>query len=285
MTAVSSNNYAKILQSNKVLFMPSCLIVEMLTKLYSQVAVINLSEHPHHVVPDLMVLLGRMTDNIAATSDAYRQGRIQCFIGDWRDDKIRARKLFFNIMSRLGYISELLGDHERKLLYACIEDMTDVWTELDAIITKKCGDDASSGDCAACRYFRSDHPTQWQKVMANIILDLSEDAGRLTAPDVYLLVVCYRRIKTILTRAVEDIERKTGAKRKFAPDKILCISNEDIPISCPKCTVMTDALRKGTSDVIHREYAHVGEKMPDAPARAGRYPMPPTLAGLVRFRE
>lgn len=289
MTAVPYNTYARILQTNKILYMPSCLIVEMLTKLYSQVAVINLSEHAHHVVPDLMVLLGRMTDNITATSDAYSQGRIQYFIGDWKDDKVRARKLFFNIMSRLGYISELLGDRERKLLYSCIEDMTEVWAELDQIVSEKRGHGDSPDNCTTCQYFRSDHPTQWQKVMANIVLNLADEADSLKNPDTYLLIVCYKRIKTVLTRTIKEVERKSNTKGRFSPEKILFVSNEEIPISCPKCTIMTDALRNGTSDVIHQEYAQKsaarrpGARKLEAPVLTGRYPMPPTLAGMVRF--
>lgn len=257
MTAIGSD-YTNILKSHKILYMPSCLVVEMMTKLYSQVSTINLSGSLHNLVPDLLILLRRMSLNLRATAEAYRQNRIRFFIGDWKDDKKRARKLFYNLMSRLGYMAELFGAAEKGLLYKAIEEMTEEWTVLDQIMEEKCNEslerDMSSSHT---RYFRSDSPNNWQQVMAKTILALGDDE-ELEDPDTYLILLCYNRIRLSLLKVVEELQKKNSTPKKLSREKVLCVSREDISISCPKCTLMTECIREGeagTTDVIRRGYA------------------------------
>lgn len=251
MAAIRSG-YANILNENRVQYMPSCLIVEMMTKLYSQVSTINMSGNLHNVVPDLLILLRRLTFNLKTTADAYEEARIKFFIGDWKQDKLRARKLFFNLMSRLGYMSELLAGVEKRLLFRAIEEMTAEWANLDQIMEGKCRERRCTRECDTCRYFRSDNPNNWHGIMAKTILDLDArtDYGAVT----HLLLVCYERVRKSLLLAIEEVEKQTGATQKFSPDKILCISNEEIPISCPTCAGMSDSFRRGTTEIIRKNY-------------------------------
>lgn len=297
MTTQLRNNYANILNQKRILYMPSCLIIEMMTRLYSQVSTVNLTGNVHHVVPDLLVLLRRLGANLRTTSHAYRESRIKFFLGDWRGDKLRARKLLFNIMSRLGYISELLAPVERKIIYQSVERLTDEWMRLDAIMeTQTLERKACPGGCETCRYFRSEHPDNWRHIMANIILSL--DAECEYGENVHLILLCYKRVKSQLLKAIEDIERRNGSGPRFSPDKILVVSNEDFTISCPTCTQMTDSLRKGTSEVIHRSYRKSGVSSDDKsrlslkkstdgkvcqlnrPQTTRRYVMPPSIATI-----
>lgn len=287
MTAIRSS-YADILEKCKILYVPSCLVVEMMTRLYSQVSTINISAGVQNVVPDLLILLRRLTHGLKVTADAYENERIRFFIGDWKSDKLRARKLFFNLMSRLGYMSELLGAVDKNLLYKSIEEMTAQWSALDRIMQDKCDVNNCNSGCYLCRYFRSDSEDNWQNVMAKIILDLDANAEYPDA-DTYLILLCYERIGKSFTKAIETLQRRNTVARRFSPSRILCVSNEEFPMTCPKCGRMTETFRRGATDVIHREYAQssgtdrrdkVSRHM--APTETTRYPMPPSLAGMAR---
>lgn len=286
MTLITGN-YANILKNCKILYMPSCLIIEMMTKLYSQVSMINISGNIHAVVPDLLILLRRLNANLRRTSEAYEQTRIKFFIGDWRDDKLRARKLFFNLMSRLGYLCELVGRVERDLLFMAIEDMGREWGNLDHIMEDKCREREFRGKRGpTCRYFRSSSVDSWQQSMANILLSL-DTIAEYDDPDTYLILLCYKRIKTQLLREIAAIESKTGTVGKFSPDKILCVSEEDLPITCPSCMLMTECRRNsetacrqaGTQRVARRISL---KKVAESPMNEirNRYLMPASLADI-----
>lgn len=301
MTAASTNRYANILRDHKILYVPSCLVVEMMTRLYSQVSTVNLSGSVHNMVPDLLVMLRRLTFNIRATAVAYKADRIKFFVGDWKRDKLRARKLLFNIMSRLGYISELLTPVEKKVLYKAIEEMTAEWTALDGILENRSIVNGGTGEGAICDYncFRCESPDNWRGTMAKVILNLDqEEFPEYRQPGTYLLLLCYQRIKTVLTKVIGEMERKDGRGRNFASDKILCVSDEEFPISCPACSLMADQLRVGESTAIGKNYNSHGAPQRQAPAaqsrrislrkvaearKAGihrRYLMPPSLADI-----
>ena len=248
------NDYANTLTEKRILYMPSCIIVEMLTKLYGQVATINLSGNLHNVTPDLLILLRRMQHNLRVTAEAYEQSRIRFFLGDWRDDKLRARKLFFNIMSRLGYVSELLEHVERNMLFAAIEGMTAEWTALDRIMDAKAEGDGGGGACAACRYFRDCNTETWKQTMADIVLGLDGEADYGEAD--HLILLCYGRVKQFLLSAIKDIERRNGTPGKFNPDRIAVVSKENVRMSCPKCSAMTASIRKDGTQVIEDHYPY-----------------------------
>lgn len=288
--AAARSSYAEILNDCKIMYMPSCLIVEMMTKLYSQVSKVNLSGVVQHIVPDLVILLRRLTQNLRATADAYQAERIRFFIGDWKSDKLRARRLFFNLMSRLGYLCDLFGSVDRKILFESIEEMTAEWTALDKIMEEKCGKGTCMADCCSCRYFRSDSVDNWQAVMGKTILELDATAEYPNA-ETYLILLCYERVGKAFVNAIETLQRRKAETKRFSPKRILCVSNDDVFVSCPKCGMMTETFRRGNTEAIRKDYEDAsparakkkyGRIAPRKTELRGRYPMPPSLAGIAR---
>lgn len=241
--AMIDGEYANILNKYKILYMPSCLIIEMMTRLYSQVSMVNIVGNIHAVIPDLLILLRRVNHNLRCTSNAYRESRIKFFVGDWKDDRLRARKLFFNLMSRLGYLCEMVGASEKQLMFKAIEEMGREWGLLDGIMEEKCRERRFKSTCATCSYFRSESRDSWRVIMANILVSLDRDA-KYDGPDSCLILLCYKRIKTQLLREIEKMESVKGIGGTFSPDRIMCISEEDLPISCPSCSLMTESRDK-----------------------------------------
>ena len=250
----NDSNYAKILKTKKILYIPTCIIIEMMTRLYSRVSSLSVpTRDPHADVPEILILLRRLNVNLRCTSRAYEESRIRFFIGDWRDDKLRARRLFFNLMSRLGDMSESLSTVEKKLLYDTIEEMGREWEHLDRIMDRKCEESKCAKDCGTCRYFRSFNKTNWRNISANVLLHLN-DKVEPEDSDAYLILVCYKRIRTQLINEITEIEKRTTqVGDRFPREKILCVSEEDIPISCPTCSAMTDGMRLGSFTRIVRE--------------------------------
>lgn len=283
MTVINSE-YADILKKNRILYVPSCIVIEMLNRLYSQVSMIDLSGNLRGLVPDLLVLVQRLNLNLRSTGEAYRESRIKFFIGDWNHDKRRARKLFFNLMSRLGYLGELVGKSEKELLYKAIEDMGREWGKLDRIMERKCRNSECQRQCGSCR----DLPEYWQQMMANTLLSLEdpesgEDAGS------YLFLLCYKRIKDQLLKDIDELETRRGSAAKFPPERVLCISEEDLPLTCHRCLLIPNE-RKGTEVIrqerrpspttIHRRVQP--QKAASQPAKVSRtrYLMPTSLADI-----
>lgn len=251
------SNYAAILENNTILHMPTCLVVEMMMRLYSKVSLCNMSGARRNIAAATLGLLRRLTHNVNETVRAYAESRIRNFLGDWAVDRKRARKVFFNLLSRLGYICELVEPDDRRLLFGAVEDMNAAWLRLDSVMEEQgreraCGKNA----CVVNRHFRSEHPLIWKEMMASTLLELNAaDDG--SEPGTVLVLLCYRRIRSNLLRTVEELEKRNGFAIGLDADRVLCLSNEDMTISCPKCVMMTDSLRSGTTEVIHKGYRRV----------------------------
>ncbi|MCC8189380.1 MAG: hypothetical protein LIP77_01920, partial [Planctomycetes bacterium] len=237
--SVLNNNFAAIMKRCTVLYMPSCLIVEMMTRLYSQISMVDPASNLTNIMPDLLVLLRRLNYNLRCTVEAYRESRIKYILGDWVDDKVRSRRIFFNLMSKLGYMSELVSPVQKRFLLQAIEETGRAWSDLDKTMEQRCQESKCQRQCGQCRYFRNEHPGTWQQIMANILASLDKSGGD---PDTYFLVLCYKRIKQQLLHEIDAIEPN------FPAERILCVSEEDLPVTCPKCVLIRDNLLD--SDVI-----------------------------------
>ncbi len=246
------SSYDRLLAENHFLYMPSCIIVEMMTKLYSEVALINLSGKLHNLVPDLLILLKRLNRDLKVTNKAYRDTRIRFFIGNWREDKLRARKLFFNLMSRLGYMSRMIDSVEKHLIFHAIDEMTHSWTALDNLLEAQLATQ-TNGQPRNTRDFRRNSPDHWCEAMAETILDLDATIPQQEA-GTYLILLCYDHVKTAVLHAIQTLERKRGLTTHFSPNRILCISHEDLHITCPTCALMTDSLRQHGDESIPKTY-------------------------------
>ncbi len=247
------SSYDRLLAENNILYMPSCLIVEMMTKLYSEMTLINLSGKLHNLVPDLIVLLKRLSRDLRVTAEAYRDARIRFFIGNWQEDKVRARKLFFNLMSRLGYMSRMIDNVDKRLIFHAIDELTNAWTDLDHLLEDQLATQTSPPLSSDARDFRQSSPDHWCEAMAEIILELDATIPNQEA-NTYLILLCYPHVKTSVLHAIDNLQRKRPLHHRFAPERILCVSNEELPMTCPTCALMTDCLRHYGCDIIPQTY-------------------------------
>ncbi len=230
--------YADILATKRILYLPSCVVVEMMAHLYSEIFAINKAGAMNKHVPEILQRLRTMRENLRATAEAYGKAHISLFIGDWKEDKLRARRLFFNIMSQLGFLAGMVGYEERNLLYDAIEGMTKEWVELDRVMDAR----ATRKDChTICRYFRNRKPDSWKQTMANIILTLDEEA-EYREDDDHLILICFERMKILLLATIGDLERRKGTPGKFNPDRLIAVSDQEVQFSCPTCLELTDSL-------------------------------------------
>ncbi len=239
--------FADSLRKTNVLSLPSCVIVEMMTHLYSQIFAINLSGDLADAARRILPLLARMRENLRAAGEAYAS-RIRFFVGDWNDDKIRARRQFFNIMSRLGSVSSMVGHDDRDRLYGEIEGLTEEWIALDRTMDAQ----AKGAKCdSVCRYFRNRNPSTWRQTMANIILTLDEEAEY--GEGQHLVLLCYDKMRRLLLSTIDATERKRGRPGRFRADRIIAVSDGNVPFSCPTCLEMADIDGSGEVDEKYPE--------------------------------
>jgi hypothetical protein len=189
------------------------------------------------IVPELLELLDRMRVNLRVTAEAYSRPNINFFGGDWKEDKLRARRIFFNIMSHLDYLSGMVGYEERGELYKAAEAMTAEWIALDTAMDEKAKEKKGH---TVCKYFRNRHPVSWKQSMADTILTLDEDA-KYAGEDDFLVLLCFEKIKLLLLSAIEKSRWRKKIPGKFNADRILVISQEDVPFNCTTCLEMTDS--------------------------------------------
>lgn len=268
--AYLGNDYATALSEKRILYVPSCVIVEMLAKLHEQMSAVNIAGSLHNVTPDLLILLRRMQRNVHVTAEAYDQGRIRYFIGDWNDDKRRARRLFFNIMSRLGYISELLEKVERSMLFAAIEGVTAEWAALDRLMDAKADErKCHAGGICNARCHCGD--ASWRQAMAESIAGHQDTPG--DAPADSLFLVCYNKAKWQLLAAVKDVMRYNGVSERLTSDRVLSVSKETAPLVCQKCTEPCSASALRESRTTRRQ--------PSARTHFRRYVIPSGFADLA----
>jgi hypothetical protein len=229
----SRNEYANTLTKKRILYVPSCLIVEMLAQLHNSIAAVDPSGNPRAATPELLLLLRRMRQNLRVTADAYEEERIGFFIGDWRDDKQRARKLFFNTMSGLGHVSERLERAERNMLIAAIEGVTAEWSALDRLRCAETGGRrCQAGD--VCGSFCDCGAGVWRRAMADSLVAIHDttDYGSVDC----LIILCHGRAKRRLVNAVQHAIRDSGSTETIDPDRIAAVSEARMPPTCRKCS-------------------------------------------------
>ncbi|MCC8107816.1 MAG: hypothetical protein LIQ30_01960 [Planctomycetes bacterium] len=277
--SVLLSHYARILQEKRIMYLPSCVVVEMMARLFSQVSQINLSGNLHNLMPDLLVLLRRMSTNLHATAESYRSDRIGFLVGSWKEDKLRARKLFFDLMSRLGYISELLGAVEKALLYRAIEEMSKEWAELDRLMEAKLRTRlvASSPPSESARQLRPDSLDGWRSMLVATAADLQTRSAE--EPDLCLVLLCSEKAR----RALIDVIKAAAPDNDVLPDIIIAIHHQDASVSCPRCALLTEALQNSEPSEYRRS-GSTSRKIRDSRRGVtiirGRQPMPPSLAGI-----
>ncbi len=243
--SVLKSDLASVFKSNRIRYFPSCVIVCMLTEFYSQVSAANPDALTGSAFPNLMALLRRLAANLASAAETYAGSETRFFPGDWREDRLRARTIYFNLVSRLGHLVGLMEAAEGSLLRRVVNDMHRAWSALEEAMEGKGASRRIHPEQTCCRYFRSLHPSCWQMVMARIVLALEADTAE-ERPGTVLLLLCYSRVKAHILKELARLERKNTIRGdRFSPDRILCLSDEDQGLSCPNCMTLTEGLRNG----------------------------------------
>jgi hypothetical protein len=255
MTAIPDNGYVFMLNSNKVVYLPTCLLFHMITKCFSEMSVVNMAGSVATMVSDVQGLIGRLTDSFTATARASEENRILHFPGDWKNDRVRMRNTLNNVVARIGYMGELVGQTERKKLYGMVERLSGAWTSLIRILDGKNTREMQEATRLPCvSYFRSENPDTWKQTMAQMLLSLDAEVSK-QSPGRRLILLCHRRVRLALLKEIESIERKQYAQMLFSPDKILCVYNDDLPVTCPTCTKMTETTsKKSTRLAVRKNY-------------------------------
>lgn len=238
------NRYAEIFKHYKVLYFPTCLLLQKVTKCYSEMSMLIMSGHSYNLVDDMLDLLRYLTPNFREIAKAYRDSRILYFLGDWKNDKLQCRKMLHSIMSRLGYICELTSAAERRRIYLAIKDMAAAWTDVEKVLGGDSRTRSFPHDRYTNKHFRCENPSTWRQAMAKSIL-LLDATNVYNNPDTCLILFCYKRIRNAFVQEIERMERKQFCRTTFDPEKLQCVHNDDIPIACANCTQMTDCFGHG----------------------------------------
>ncbi len=274
MSATPENGYVYMLDSNKVVYLPTCLLFHMITNCFTQMSIVNMAGSVVALVSDIPTLISRLADNFLATARASEQNRVMHFPGDWKSDRVRMRNLLNSVISCLGYMGEIVGQADRRKLSGSAERLTQAWGLLARILDGKTVQEMQAATKLPCvSYFRSVNLDTWKQTMALTLLSLDEEVsgkgiGRR------LILLCHRRVRTALLKEIEDIERKQHAQTLFSPDKILCVYNDDLPVTCPNCAKMTAVDNTFTRQTVRKCYLR------EAPGKAGKAAARPDAAAL-----
>lgn len=233
--APAQSDYAGMLSTKRFLYMPSCVIVERMTQLYSGIFSIAQTGVVSGAAPLIIDMMEALREDLRVTSCMYRQPRMHFFYLDWREEKVRARRAFHNTMAQLRYVARMIGHGERKELYRAVEGLAAEWMELDRTLDAKA---AKRGGHTVCRNFRHKSPENWAQKMAGILLTIDEDDESREGDG--LILLCSGKVKRSLVAAASGIAQRLG--KKFDPDRILVVSDEDCGCSCPTCLEMADSL-------------------------------------------
>ncbi len=249
--SASNSYYSALLKKKKIVYMPTCLVIERMTRLYSRISKIQSQMDLASQLKDVMTMLAYFRHDLKCTSAAYAESRIKFFVGDWKQDRLRAKKLFANLQARIAYFGDCVDQKAKARLLDLNEKLGEEWARLGDTLDSRCGSTLVQDSSNTCRYFRSTTPNSWQQVMARTLISLGgmEDCS---GGDSYLLLLCYTRIKTQLLREIEQVEKKYNLDNKFPAGKILCVSDSDTNINCPRCMTMVECVGRECHYDPHR---------------------------------
>lgn len=246
MTAINSY-YIALLKEKRIVYMPTCLVIERMARLYGFVAKVQSQVDLARQLKNILFLLRYFAHELRCTSEAYEESRIKFFVGDWKEDRLRSKKLFANLQARIAYFGDYTGSESKRELLEVSQRLGGEWERLNRILDGRCDLDAGGSGggvgCGNTRYFRSTNSGCWQSIMARSVMSLGgleECAG----PGCYLMLLCYARIKAQIIREVEALQRKYNVTGKFPAEKILCVSDDDVSVSCPTCMTMVDSINR-----------------------------------------
>ncbi len=225
----SHDEYASALANNRILFLPACIVVSRMLRLYAGLASLPpVREGVRAAFPGLMDLLGEMTRDLALTSAFHRRPNTGFFPGDWQSDKKCARDLFSRTAARLGQMHGLLDPEEQGALSGAIDSLTGEWAGLDGVLEEK-----ARSYRGVCRYFHNANSGTWSRTMANVLLALDEDADY--GEDGFLILLCNAAMRRHLLAAIREIGGHSIFANRFRSARILSVAAEETETTCPRC--------------------------------------------------
>ncbi len=238
------SNYANLLKTRRILYVPICVFLEKLTTLYGYLArLANEDRRKKERMSELPDLLMRFLSDLISTSQAYDSGRVNFFAGDWRSVRDRADKVMYNLLIILRRFSAQDSGPANCHISDIAAALASEWEILHETIDGKPGFGNTLADNAKIRYFCSARAGTWQNTSATIIQALDEQA-HYDSPDTYLILLCYNRVKTRFVRQIELLEHKNKERSVFNPDRIVCAYEANVNRSCPTCMVFCGEMHK-----------------------------------------
>lgn len=230
----TTSNYATLIGKKNIVFVPTCIIIEIMATIFSHISRLPLAGRMAvEDVEMLAAMLHRFRKDLASTVDAYENGKVGTFVGDWKLDRVKASRIFSLLMIKLAKIYGRVFIPYRDQVREEMEELKNEWDRLFSMLDAMAGRGSVPGD-SPCRYFHSQDANTWRQTMAHIILSLN-DSTAYQAPDTYLLLLCYTRVKLQLVRQIENIQHREHRTTRFRPERIICVSDDEIHMTCPIC--------------------------------------------------
>lgn len=250
-----TSNYATLLSSKRIIYVPTCLLLEIMATMYGHIMRIPTSgQLTQDYLGVIVILVLRFTNDLRTTFRAHEEGKVRLFMGDWRAERIRADRMFLSLSERLEEICSRYTGGRRAQLYNLLKYQKAEWARLFRLLDTVTGAGETRERGSTVRYFHCSDTRTWRRTMAQIILAMAELHARELAEneDTHLMLVCYTRLKVLLLRQIEDLQLKTAKKIRFDESKILSVSDQDIRITCPICVRFSDELLKSRRESPYR---------------------------------
>ena len=229
------SNLAMLLDNERVLYLPTCVVLEGMTTTYGQLSRLPVSGRlSDEALAYAASNLERYLKGLKSATRAYSADRVKMFPGDWRTDRIKAGDIFGRMMEKAQKVYHRSFNPYRQEIGETIWELRKEWEAFFTLLDQKIGYSSDTRTDTSCRYFRSNEITTWQQTMANIILHLHESA-EYEDSDVYLMLLCNNRVKSHLVRQIEIIQQKAGIGERFDEDRLACISEMECRKTCPSC--------------------------------------------------
>lgn len=236
-----SSDYARLIMTRKIHYVPTCLILEILSSIYGYTVRIPINRRTLEGERSRVIeVLEIFYNDLVCTLDAYDNGRMRFFSGDWKTNRLKAQRVFALFLGRLNRLHYFFWGTYQIQLKEFIRRLEKTWTALYALLDERCAALYNDGSNEKTRYFHSSDIESWQKTMANIIADLH--ANTESADDEYLLLICCAKVKTRLLNQIEQMREKRGEASTFNSDCILCVSHGEAGAACPLCLRFSDEM-------------------------------------------
>lgn len=233
------SEYARLIRTQKIYYLPTCLILESMIAVYGYIVRIPTSRRTLEKERSRIVkVLEILHNDLVCTLEVFESGQMGFFSGDWKTNRIKAQRIFTHLMDKLEKLHYFVWGPYLANLEDLMRSLDETWTKLCLLLDERCGSQEHDKGDDSTRYFHSSDIESWQKTMANIILDLS--AKTQIGDEEYLLLICCTKIKARLLKQIEQMQAKRGEPNIFNDNCILCVSDKDINSTCPHCARFSD---------------------------------------------